>query len=362
MSQVLERLETLFCPKDDAGIINEMDKANVRNVNNISVTVIAYEILTLIFVIPGIVKVNDVKTTSLSLIFIICFSLFFYIYSHRAKYYETISHNKITFIIIIAFSVLTIYSIYLAYDHYRYGKDIITFYIVMVTYSAFIIIKPYISVILLSASFTVCYCVLVSVDGAESIHIMNFFALACICIVASAAKYHLMRKQQLSKHEVIMLNEALEMAVRYDSLTKLKNRYALIEDSVSYLNKPVYIVMCDCDNFKNINDTYGHIMGDKVLVAISDVFKAYLPKGCIYRYGGDEFLIVNIGLEKENFDELKRVIHKSLDSMRIDGIDEKPTCSFGSVKGIAQSGAEFEELIQQADRNMYKEKQLKKTN
>ncbi len=360
MKNLLSWLKSILCPKDSLSVTNEMDKANIKNVNSISLVVIVYELFTYLFVATGLVQVRNIKESTMSVAFVVLFCLFFYFYSERAKNYEFVSHIKITVVTVIAFSILTAYSIYLSYNHYIYGKDIITFYIVMVTYAAFIIIKPYISLILLSVSFTVCYIVLVHFDGAPSIHILNFFAFACICIVASSAKYHLMRKQQLGRQKVASLNSALERAVRYDVLTKLKNRYALIEDSVNYYNKHLYLVMCDCDNFKHINDTYGHIVGDRVIASIADVFKANIDEKYIYRYGGDEFLIVNICLNNYDFEALKNKIHNDLDSLKIEGVAEGLTCFFGRARGTPENGEAFEDLIQRADRNMYKEKQLKR--
>ncbi len=359
MNQVINRLAEIICPKVSFEINSEMDNANIRNINNISFMVILYELLSYICVVSGTVKVRNVKLSVLSVFFVIAFCLFSYSYSGRAKRHETISHIKITAITIIAFFLMNVYSICLAYDHYRFGNDIITFYIVNVTFAAFIIIKPYISMLLLSSSFIACYCVLDRIDRASSVNTINFFALACICIVASIAKYHLMLKEQLSKQKVVQLNDALGKAIRYDVLTKLKNRYALIEDSPDYYNKPIYIVMCDCDNFKCINDTYGHITGDKIISAIADVFKRNIEEQYIYRYGGDEFLIVNIGFDDVTFEALKKKIHADLDNIQMDGVKQRITCSFGRVKGVAKNGDDFQQMIKQADRNMYKEKQSK---
>ncbi len=353
------KFKKILCPRDSERITNEMDKANVRNVNYISFIIVLYELITYFFVATGRIKVRDIKESSLSVMFIILFSLIFFIYSANARKKEKISHIRITLVTVTAFLGLSCYSIYLSYLHYIYGKDIITFYIVMVVFSAFIIIKPYISVILLLVSFTSCYIVLAAVNGADSIHILNYFAFALICCAASTIKYHLMRQQQIERQKVESLNDELKKAVRYDVQTKLKNHFALIEDTKNYLNKPIYIVMCDCDNFKHINDTYGHIAGDRALAAIADVFKSNLSEDSVYRYGGDEFLIVNDLTNADSFEQLKERIHAQLGNIRIEGIDERINCSFGRAYGTASTPAEFEALIKSADYAMYLEKQAK---
>lgn len=84
---------------------------------------------------------------------------------------------------------------------------------------------------------------------------------------------------------------AIQLA-EYDYLTNLPNRRGLYQH-YSQLNKntKIHAMFIDIDNFKRVNDVYGHSMGDKLLVSISDYIKSYAP-GFISRIGGDEFVII----------------------------------------------------------------------
>lgn len=92
--------------------------------------------------------------------------------------------------------------------------------------------------------------------------------------------------------------KVLEETTNLDPLTKVFNRRALS----SYLldvcaNKnmanELHLIMLDIDNFKNINDQYGHIAGDKILIFISNILRKTLRDGDkIFRYGGEEFIVV----------------------------------------------------------------------
>lgn len=96
--------------------------------------------------------------------------------------------------------------------------------------------------------------------------------------------------------QMLQTNEFKKQAL-LDELTGLPNRRQLINDYDDYCfqAKPddtLVLAMIDLDHFKVINDTYGHDMGDEVLKCLSEVFKERLRENdCIYRYGGEEFVV-----------------------------------------------------------------------
>ncbi|MCJ7615843.1 MAG: GGDEF domain-containing protein, partial [Desulfobacterales bacterium] len=91
-----------------------------------------------------------------------------------------------------------------------------------------------------------------------------------------------------------------------DELTGLYNRrfllnyfkYKMPQDSLK--NKPTSLLMMDLDYFKEVNDSYGHSVGDKVLIWVGKIAKKVSgEKGMVIRYGGDEFMILMPGADKE---------------------------------------------------------------
>ncbi len=102
---------------------------------------------------------------------------------------------------------------------------------------------------------------------------------------------------------ILHLQEQLQKAALYDSLTNLLNRKAVIERLESELSRscrtgiPMSIALLDIDNFKDVNDTYGHGTGDKVLreiaVRMKEAVRSYDSVG---RYGGEEFLLIFPGI------------------------------------------------------------------
>lgn len=110
---------------------------------------------------------------------------------------------------------------------------------------------------------------------------------------------------------ILHLQEQLRTAALYDDLTGLLNRGAVIERLESELSRsrrtdvPLSIALLDIDHFKEVNDTYGHIIGDRLLREIARRMKAIVRSyDSVGRYGGEEFLLIFPGLSGSDADAL----------------------------------------------------------
>lgn len=113
------------------------------------------------------------------------------------------------------------------------------------------------------------------------------------------------------------------------------------------MNFPISFVMIDIDNFKEYNDKYGHVQGDKLLQKMGKILKESIRESDFaIRYGGDEFLLILICDEEEAEEVIKRITNAA----KREGI-------FISY-GISQwkPGEDIEKTIERADRRMYKMK------
>ena len=134
----------------------------------------------------------------------------------------------------------------------------------------------------------------------------------------------------------------------YDTLTNVKNRYALREDFTHLFGKPILIMLTDIDNFKGFNDTYGHEKGDEILKSFSLLLQKIFDEQNCYRYGGDEFLVI---IPYYNQCDFSKKINSFIEA-------EKEFCfSGGYVLGVAQNNEDLRHLIGQADKNLYEAKQ-----
>ena len=118
---------------------------------------------------------------------------------------------------------------------------------------------------------------------------------------------------------------------------------------------PLTIVMLDIDHFKKINDTYGHLTGDDVLMKISDLMRSNLRQTDIAgRYGGEEFMLILSNTDHAGAVDMAERIRGLVEITPFTSANLKVTISAGIA---ALYGQKLVELIQKADDRMYEAKQ-----
>ena len=150
-----------------------------------------------------------------------------------------------------------------------------------------------------------------------------------------------------------------------DELTGLYNRrfiqksMPVILENTKKLHNSLGIVLIDCNDFKIINDTYGHAKGDLVLQKIAETFKVLLERNDIAaRWGGDEFLVI---LHRSKFDDIYDWKEKLADHMNdlSNQLGFSVTLSVG-ISAYPQDGSDFDYLVFIADKDMYDHKERQK--
>lgn len=127
-------------------------------------------------------------------------------------------------------------------------------------------------------------------------------------------------------------NRQLEAIALYDSMTKLANRTRINEymsqkfEEAQKKGHMLGVEILDIDNFKNYNDTYGHLQGDKCIEAVAGVLRG-LERDNIFcgRYGGDEFMVIYSSITLEEIERTAEKIQDEVRQLRIP--HEKSTCS-----------------------------------
>jgi len=161
--------------------------------------------------------------------------------------------------------------------------------------------------------------------------------------------------------------KALEKMAREDPLTGIANRRRFFEVANTKLSvakaaaSPFYLFVFDLDKFKMINDTYGHDVGDEVIKIFVDKVKIYTDSDdCFARMGGDEFILVLTGIDKNGALQKIEKIRKEIASVRsIAGIPLQFASSIGAAM-LAPGDKNLEMIIKRADEKLYQVKASKK--
>jgi two-component system cell cycle response regulator len=173
-----------------------------------------------------------------------------------------------------------------------------------------------------------------------------------------------LKERELTKERVRMMEKLQRLAVT-DGLTKLYNSrsfYSQLETEVDRYNRykhPLALLLLDLDHFKEYNDNFGHLEGDKVLVRFSQIIKSCLrTNDSAYRYGGEEFTVILPETAGAEARTVAQRIRAALEAERFspeNGKDVRITISIGVTEYHPQE--ELSTFIQRADKAMYLSKQ-----
>ncbi|OPJ57568.1 ABC transporter substrate binding protein [Clostridium chromiireducens] len=147
----------------------------------------------------------------------------------------------------------------------------------------------------------------------------------------------------------------------YDSITKLPNRVSLYDTVPKIINSAINFTMffVDLDNFKIINDSFGHSAGDKLLVLVTQRLNSMTKNEfTAFRLGGDEFIIIYKGLnDKKNIEDIAdKILYKISQPYKIDDNYFYISASIG-ITSYPENGNDLSELLKNADTAMYKSKE-----
>ena len=174
--------------------------------------------------------------------------------------------------------------------------------------------------------------------------------------------------QQLK--QTLQQRDALEFRLKniahLDSLTGVANRYALNEYIKLLENQPTQfsetcLMVIDIDHFKQVNDVYGHLMGDQVIQFVAEKLKENIrTSDLLVRYGGDEFIVLieNVGMERalKIAEKIRAEIYeaKSVDNVRC------PDLKVSISIGVAIGATSWMALLEKADRALFQAKEQEK--
>ncbi len=197
----------------------------------------------------------------------------------------------------------------------------------------------------------------------ENFYFVIAVAFAVLLSLEGAFRvYALYKQQRAAQKSLAALNESNEKlrSVAYkDELTQLLNRRA-IHEIVSKNQKDLALIIIDIDLFKKFNDTYGHAVGDEVLVSVAESLReASRDYDQIARWGGEEFVVVTSESQPEKLLAYADKLREKVASNSI-FIEDSPDPIFITISaGLTQSrpGESFDVALERADKALYQSKE-----
>jgi len=170
-------------------------------------------------------------------------------------------------------------------------------------------------------------------------------------------------------NQLTILNKKYKFDSITDGMTKLYNRsyFDTLFDNLPFISNAnkwqCAFAMFDIDFFKQYNDTYGHDMGDKTLIAVANVLKEYFDKEYeyVFRLGGEEFGVILFDTNEKILESCLQDINKKIVELKIEHKNSKAldvvSISIGAIIYIPDSYVSANKLYKIADENLYKSKE-----
>jgi diguanylate cyclase (GGDEF)-like protein len=158
--------------------------------------------------------------------------------------------------------------------------------------------------------------------------------------------------------------QSLRQQLEQDALTGASSRTSLLRELQAGIERagktgqPLVVIMADLDHFKDVNDTHGHLVGDKVLREVAARIKAALREfDLVGRYGGEEFVILLENTSSHTAHQVAERIRQRIAGEPIHAGQQRVNLTISQGLALRKEGEDTQTLLRRADQAMYKAKQ-----
>ena len=243
---------------------------------------------------------------------------------------------------------------------YAVGKQVFLFLPMVAWIFALFLLNPVTGTLIAWMSFEIIP------DFASSRIILSNYAdrillmFSVMLLVISIVRWITQLRGAEAQEQLNLLNHKLSDISVHDELTGVKNRHALQFDSEKYIKQNLIVVISDIDDFKYYNDSYGHDTGDMVLRHMADTLSQTFGTESVYRFGGDEFLLVLPAWNEANLNTCIAEWQVRFRSYRRDSVQLHLASTSGYAIGRCETAEDLTRMISLADAMLYEGKLTQK--
>ncbi len=314
--------------------------------------------LLALYVLRGMLEENWVIVRGIPLFFLICASIYLIVIVLLEKKGRHIPHALCTLGSGWYMIAVLVLGIWVAFFPYLEKEGMAVFTIATLVSTSFLIMpKQFVGSVLLISDILVFGILYFDKEivwdwRLDTIYVWVSIMFFCISDTRYKQLYELAREKFYLEEHIKELN----WVSRYDELTGMKNRYALIKDVDIYIGNVLLVAMIDLDNFKAVNDTYGHDAGDDILKLFAKLMKNSFGADCCYRVGGDEFLAVLPEYSEVIFRRKTLMLNLELKEYALEKYQVEVGCSIGVACGKTEDYDTFLKMKKEADGKVYEAK------
>jgi len=242
-------------------------------------------------------------------------------------------------------------------------RDITIYVIVIFLIAALFVIKPWMTRLIYGTNLLVFLSyTFYSLENKLAFNELAFKTLLVTILagVIAESNYSMRQKLHGSKEQLLSMNETLKDRSLRDSLTHLYNNgymFDYVDHAINHHDRcgsKFSVLMIDIDDFKTVNDRFGHLFGDQVICQVAETLKGLTRHhDVVGRYGGEEFIIALCHTQANLAKEIAERIRKEIADLRFEE-DIRISVSIGIA---SYRGQDTMDLVKEADINLYKAKE-----
>lgn len=347
---------------NDSNIEEEYFEEGIRNkIKYIKPIVLFVGALYFLFIIPDYFLIKNINTFKMLLFNRIIISILIVLLYYRLKYME--NYKSFSYWITAYETIGSISFLHIFYQYESPNFLIQSFGVMIIVLVVFLIPNRLIYMIFNSVFISTCFFIL-SLYKIKSISISEFSAAVIYILIVIILNSISSFQMNFSKRMQYLYSKELMKLSITDSLTQIYNRLKFDEELKKWINyskrynTDLSLILFDFDNFKKINDNYGHLIGDKVLIEGAQLVKKILRKTDIFaRWGGEEFVILLPNTSKEKGIEVATKLKFTMSNYSFNTVGQV-TCSFG-VTSLSYKD-DLNTMVNRVDRLLYVAKEAGK--